>query len=109
MVAVTVRPFATALLFSLPQAALPQSPPASATAQQDQLLKPEQLNRRDKFVAAYNAKYQIETEGDEKAVLIIGEHDWPFPVPLIKKAKGWQFDSSAGLEESLAPGHWSPD
>src|SRR5262249_47986503 len=59
------------------------------------------VNQRDKFVAAYNAKHQIDTKGDDKAMLTIGEHDWPFPVPLIKKSKGWQFDTSAGLEEIL--------
>jgi len=59
-------------------------------------------NQREKFVAAYNAKHEIDTKGDKKAMLIIGEHDWPFPVPLIKKSKGWQFDTSAGLEEILA-------
>ena len=43
MIAVIARLFAAAVLISLSQVALVQSPPTSATAQQDQLLKPEQL------------------------------------------------------------------
>jgi hypothetical protein len=44
IIAVITRLFAAALLISLSQVALAQSPSASATAQQDQLLKPEQLD-----------------------------------------------------------------
>lgn len=58
-------------------------------------------NQRNKFVEAYAAKHQIENESDKKAVLIIGVEDWPFPVPLIKKTNGWQFDTAAGLKEIL--------
>jgi hypothetical protein len=42
----------------------------------------------------------IEAEGDGSQTLIIGNDDWPFPIPLINKA-GWQFDSGAGLDEIL--------
>ena len=34
--------------------------------------------------------------------LIIGDEQWPFPVPLIKRGNAWQFDSEAGQEEVLA-------
>jgi hypothetical protein len=43
MIAVIARLFAAALLISPSQVALEQSSPASATAQQDQLLKPDAL------------------------------------------------------------------
>jgi Protein of unknown function (DUF2950) len=58
-------------------------------------------NQRNKFVDAYNAKHDIERDGGN-AQLIIGDKDWPFPVPLIKKAGGWHFDTAAGLGEILA-------
>jgi Protein of unknown function (DUF2950) len=58
-------------------------------------------NQRNKFVAAYDAKHQIETKDDNHATLIIGEKDWPFPVPLVKKDNGWRFDTEAGLKEIL--------
>ena len=58
-------------------------------------------NQRNKFVEAYAAKHQIENESDKKAVLIFGVEDWPFPVPLIKKTNGWQFDTATSLKEIL--------
>jgi Protein of unknown function (DUF2950) len=57
---------------------------------------------RATFVAAYDAKHQITAEGDAKAALIIGEKDFPFPIPLVKsKAGTWSFDVAAGREEIL--------
>jgi hypothetical protein len=35
-------------------------------------------------------------------VLVVGNENWPFPIPLVKDASGWRFDSPAGKEEVLA-------
>ena len=51
-------------------------------------------NIRQDFVSAYDAKHTIEMEGDGTQTLIIGEDDWPFPIPLINKAGQWQFDTN---------------
>lgn len=58
MTTMTVRLLAVALLFSMPQAALAQSPPgqaapAAATTRSDQLLKPEQLDALVTPIALY--------------------------------------------------------
>ncbi len=58
-------------------------------------------NTREKFVAAYDTKHAIEPEGDGTQTLIMGDDDWPFPIPLINKAGQWQFDTGAGLDEIL--------
>jgi len=58
--------------------------------------------QRQKFVAAYDAKHQIELKGSKRATLIIGDKDWPFPVPLVKTKYGWEFDTDQGLQEILA-------
>ena len=58
-------------------------------------------NTRENFIAAYDAKHAIELEGDGTQTLIIGNDDWPFPIPLINKAGEWQFDTEAGLDEIL--------
>ena len=34
-------------------------------------------------------------------VLLIGKDDWPFPIPIVKKGKVWQFDTNKGKEEIL--------
>ena len=56
---------------------------------------------RQKFVAAYDAKHQIAMEGDNKAVLVIGQEDFPLPIPLVRKDGSWRFDTAAGREEIL--------
>lgn len=57
---------------------------------------------REKFVAAYDAKHQITMEGDNKAIVIIGQEDFPLPIPVIRKDAMWQFDTAAGRQEILA-------
>lgn len=56
---------------------------------------------RERFLAAYDQALKIEPEGDAKATLLLGEQEFPFPFPLVKLAKGWQFDASAGAEEII--------
>jgi hypothetical protein len=57
---------------------------------------------RQKFVAAYDAKHQIAMEGNDKATLVIGDQDYPLPIPLIRKVGMWKFDTAAGRQEILA-------
>jgi hypothetical protein len=59
-------------------------------------------NTREKFVAAYDAKHAIEPEGDGTQTLIIGDDNWPFPIPLINNGGKWQFDTKQGLDEILS-------
>jgi hypothetical protein len=56
--------------------------------------------RREKFISAYDQKNTLAKEGD-KMVLIVGEKDWPFPIPLVKQGEQWFFDTKAGKEEIL--------
>jgi hypothetical protein len=58
-------------------------------------------NIRQDFVSAYDAKHGIEIEGDGTQTLVIGNDDWPFPIPLINQGGRWQFDTLAGLDEIL--------
>lgn len=46
-------------------------------------------------------KLEWEEEGPDTRVLILGMEDWPFPIPLVKEAEGWRFDTAAGAEEIL--------
>ena len=56
---------------------------------------------RNRVIEDYNAKHQMAMEGTDKAVLIIGHEDWPFPIPLVRKDGTWRFDTAAGREEIL--------
>jgi len=56
---------------------------------------------RQKFLAAYDAKHEVKKQGDEKAVMIIGTEDFPFPIPLARQGAAWRFDTAAGRLEVL--------
>ena len=55
---------------------------------------------RKEFVAAYDEKHEIQPTGD-RAMLIIGKDDFPFPIPLVRKGDAWSFDTDAGRIEVL--------
>lgn len=38
-------------------------------------------------------------KADDRYVLNVGDQNWPFPIPLVRKAGGWLFDTAAGKEE----------
>ncbi len=61
----------------------------------------EDKRNRANFVNMANKKMTVETLGEDKAILHVGEADWPFPIPLVKTASGWQFDANQGKEEIL--------
>ena len=42
----------------------------------------------------------IKTDAD-KVVLELGPDQWPFPIPLVKQAGSWFFDTDAGKEEII--------
>jgi hypothetical protein len=56
---------------------------------------------RKRVLEAYDVKHQIVREGADKAVLLIGNEEWPFPIPLVRKGDSWQFDTAAGRDEIL--------
>ena len=59
-------------------------------------------NTRQEFLAAYDASHRVVTESGKPAILVIGQTDWPFPIPIVEKDGEWQFDTVAGREEILA-------
>jgi hypothetical protein len=56
---------------------------------------------RDRFLKAYDAKHQITMDGDRKAIVNVGQDDFPFPIPLVRDDKVWRFDTAAGRLEIL--------
>jgi hypothetical protein len=43
----------------------------------------------------------IDPKTGARAFLLVGEEDWPFPVPLTRRAAKWFFDAKAGRQELL--------
>ncbi|MDT4290338.1 DUF2950 domain-containing protein [Methylomonas sp. MO1] len=58
-------------------------------------------NNRAEFVGLAREKTRMETLGEDKAVLHVGNNDWPFPIPLVKTGESWQFDAAQGRQEIL--------
>ena len=54
------------------------------------------------FAVAVREKWHLEDAAPDRKTLVIGNEDWPFPVPLVKAGNGWRFDTAAGKEEVLA-------
>jgi hypothetical protein len=56
--------------------------------------------RRETFLAKYDRTKVFEQQGD-RMILMVGENDWPFPIPLVQQGGAWFFDTAAGKEEIL--------
>ena len=59
-------------------------------------------NVKKEFLTAYDAQHRIVSESGKPSVLVVGQNDWPFPIPLVQRDGQWSFDTAAGREEILA-------
>ena len=56
---------------------------------------------RQVFTAAFTERWKLVDRDGGGKTLVIGNEEWPFPVPLIQTAQGWHFDAAAGKEEVI--------
>jgi len=56
---------------------------------------------RERLLKLYEQKHRLEVT-EAKAVMNLGNEDWPFAVPIVKKGGLWYFDTKHGKEEILA-------
>jgi hypothetical protein len=61
-------------------------------------------DEQDEFARMARAKHRLEMSpmNRNRAVLAIGEEDWPFPVPILRTNGKWSFDPSETPAEMLA-------
>ena len=59
--------------------------------------------RAAEFVAKAGEKTQVSMDPKTRtrAFLLVGNDDWPFPIPLVKRGTRWSFDTAAGRQEIL--------
>jgi Protein of unknown function (DUF2950) len=57
---------------------------------------------REVFKVAVAEQWHLVDETPDRKTLVIGNEEWPFPVPIVKTGTGWQFDTAAGKEEIIA-------
>lgn len=56
---------------------------------------------RERFLKSYGQASRLMKSGDDMMLLVVGKDDWIFPIPLVKEASGWRFDTEEGKEEIL--------
>jgi hypothetical protein len=54
------------------------------------------------FVEAVSTRFKLEDKDANTKLLVIGEREFPFPIPIIKQGDGWAFDPVAGQREIRA-------
>ena len=54
---------------------------------------------RDRFLTAWEASHTIQAVDEDHADIAVGNDGWTLPIPLVKSAQGWHFDTRAGVEE----------
>jgi hypothetical protein len=54
------------------------------------------------FTAAAAEKWRLEEHSPTSTMLVIGNEEWPFPIPLVKEGNAWRFDTAAGKEQVIA-------
>jgi hypothetical protein len=56
---------------------------------------------REKFLDSYDTAHKLESVDDNKELLIVGDKEWPLPIPLVRHDGKWRFDTAAGEQEIL--------
>jgi hypothetical protein len=56
---------------------------------------------RAEFLAAYAARNTLTDDGADRKILVVGENDWPMPIPIVRRDGKWVFDAEAGIDELI--------
>jgi hypothetical protein len=51
------------------------------------------------FLARYDAKHELVEGSPDNLVLQVGDDDWPFPIPIVRREGKWILDGAAGADE----------
>jgi hypothetical protein len=64
---------------------------------------PQDRQRALDFAAQARQKksVSVDPKTGNRAFLLVGNEDWPFPVPMVKTGDKWHFDAQAGRQELL--------
>ena len=73
----------------------------------DYLVAPGEPAQDKETATAFAAKAREKTavvadpKNPNRATLVVGDMDWPLPIPIVRKGGQWRFDSAAGRQEIL--------
>jgi hypothetical protein len=62
----------------------------------------EDTKHRAEFARSARQKLVIDQDNPLNTTIVVGEQEWPFPIPLVEKDGKWRFDCSKGRLEILA-------
>ena len=64
---------------------------------------PQDRQRAIDFAAEAHEKtsVSVDSKSGNRAFVLVGNEEWPFPVPMVKSANKWYFDSKAGKQELM--------
>ncbi len=57
--------------------------------------------RRQRFAEGADDLLVYREDGPDRVTLVVGFRAYPFPLPLVRSERGWQFDGAAGAEEII--------
>ena len=57
---------------------------------------------RETFTVAFDEGWKLVDAETSGKTLVIGNEEWPFPVPIVQDGNRWRFDTAAGKAEVLA-------
>jgi hypothetical protein len=55
----------------------------------------------DDFTSAVQQSSRLRKDSDAKYTMVVGDNQYPFPIPIVKAGPDWAFDTRAGAEEML--------
>ena len=56
---------------------------------------------RAEFLAGYAAKNVLTDDGTDRKILVVGDQEWPLPIPVVKREGKWVLDGEAGIDELI--------
>jgi len=64
---------------------------------------PQDRKRAADFAAKAREKHTVslDPKSENRAFVLVGDENWPFPVPIVKRDNEWAFDVKAGRQEIL--------
>lgn len=57
--------------------------------------------RLKKFLDAFDQRHQTQQEDPSKVILLVGEDEFPLPIPIVSEDGKWYWDTAQGLDEIL--------
>lgn len=56
---------------------------------------------RRRFLATYDESHALVESGPDRMIIEVGNQHWPLPIPLVRAAGRWRFDSKQGAQELI--------